>query len=244
MEAGHLLLVFARGDLLRLGRDLVLALAVLALTSDIVALLFRPLGIAALAFLVSAVALLLAWGVTAPHGWLTLVFVSGALGHAAITQRDVARRIDFSVGSVSASQLALLVVLLLVAVAALYLGATSYTREEGFSIPEQYSDEFAERLAARVAAAFPSLLRQQVHESVQSHTGQLLTEELERIMAPVTPYVPIAAAIALFLPLLAVSYVLSWVILPVLWIVLALFRAVGLTRIAIEAVEVKRLVLS
>lgn len=244
MEAGHLLLVFAVRDLLLLLRDLVLALALLAVMSDIAALLFRPLWIATVAFVLSGVALLLSWGVTAPHVLLTLLFLLAALSHAAITQGDVARRIRFSIGSVAASQLGFLVVLLIVAVAALYIGAAKYTREEGFSIPERYSSEFAERLASRAAAPFPSLIREQVHDSVRSHAERLLTEELERLMMPVTPYVPITAALVLFLPLLAVCYALSWVVLPVLWLLFVLLRVIGVTRITTETIEVKRLALA
>jgi ABC-type transport system involved in cytochrome bd biosynthesis fused ATPase/permease subunit len=123
------------------------------------------------------------------------------------------------------------------------MGTASYTRREGFAIPERYSEEFAERLASRVAAPFPSLVQEQVHDAVRGHAEQLLTEELEQLMKPVTPYVPLTAALALFLPLLAVCYVLSWVVLPVLWLVLVLLRAVGVTRIETETIEVERVVL-
>jgi hypothetical protein len=244
MEGGHLLLILAMRDLVPLLRDLVLALALLAVTSGIVALLFRPLSMAAVAFVISGVALLVGCGVTPPHLLLALLFVLAALSHSAITQRDLSQRVRFSIGAVSASELALLVVLAAVAAAAVYLGAASYTQKEGFSIPERYSSEFAERLSSRVAAAFPSLIREQVHDGLRSYTEQFLTEELERLMKPVTPYVPITAALALFLPLLAVSYVLSWVVLPVLWLVLVLLRAIGVTRITSETIEVKTMVLS
>jgi hypothetical protein len=217
---------------------------VLTVTSGIIALLFRPLWIAGAAFAVSGLAVLLSWGVTAPHVLLTLLFVLAALGHSAVTQRDLSRRIRFSIGSVAASQLGFLVVLAAVAVGALYMGTASYIREEGFSIPERYSTQFSERLASRAAAPFPSLIQEQVYNAVRSHAEQLLTEELERLMKPVTPYVPIVAALALFLPSLAVCYALSWVVLPVLWLVFALLGIIGVTRFATETIEVKRLVMS
>jgi len=47
----------------------------------------------------------------------------------------------------------------------------------------------------------------------------------------------------LFLPLLAVSYVLSWVTLPVLWLVFALLWLLGITRVVSETMEVERQVL-
>jgi hypothetical protein len=244
MEAGHLLLAFAVRDLLPLLRDVMLVLAMLAVTSGVVALLFRPLWIAGAAFAVSGLAVLLSWGVTAPHVLLTFLLVLAALGHSAITQRDLSEHIRFSIGSVAASQLGFLAVLAAVVAGAMYMGAAGYVQEEGFSIPERYSSEFAERLASRAAAPFPSLIQEQVHNAVRSHAEQLLTEELEQLMKPIAPYVPIAAGLALFLPLLAVCCVLSWVVLPVLWLVFALLRATGVARIATETIEVERLVLS
>lgn len=243
MEAGHVLLVFAVPELLHLVRDVLLALALLALAAGIVVLLFRPLWLAAVAFGISALALLLSWGVTVPHLLLVLLFFVAALAHAAITQRDVTLRISFSTGAVGFSQPGFLVALLLVVAAALYLGSARYARQEGFSIPAEYADEFAEHLASRVAAAFPSLIEQQVYDSVREHTRQLLTTELQRLMKPVTPYVPIAAALALFLPLLLVCLLLSWGVMPVLWLLFELFRVTGVTRVATETIEVQRRVL-
>lgn len=244
MEAGHLLLVLALRDLVPLLRDLVVALALLAVTCGLVALLFRPPWMAAVAFAVSGVALLGSWGVTASHLLLTLLFVLAALGHSAITQRDLSQRIRFSVGAAAVGGLGFLVVLAVVAAGSLYLGAASYTQREGFAVPESYAQEFAERLSSRVAAAMPSLIRQQVHDGLQGYTQQFLTAELARLMKPVTPYVPVTAALALFLPLLAVSLVLFWLVLPVLWLVLLLLRAVGVARTTTETIEVQSLALS
>ena len=244
MEANHLLLVFAGREGLPLLGRLVLALAVLALACGIVSLLFRPLWIAAVALLLSGLALFFSWGVTVPHVWPTLLFVVAALSHAAITQSDVRRRIRFTVASVAASQLGFIVVLLSVAVMAFYMGAASHIQEEGFSVPERYSEQFAERLATRAAAPFPSLIQEQVYDTVRSRAAQSLTEELRRLMEPVAPHVPIMAALALFLLLLVVCYALSWLILPILWLVFVLFKAVGVTRIAAETMEVQRVVLS
>lgn len=244
MEANHLLLVFAGWDGLSLLGCLVLALALLALTSGVVSLLFRPLWIAAVALLLSGLALFFSWGVNVRHVWPTLLFVVAALSHAAITQADVGRRIRFSIISVSASQLGFIVVLLSVAVVAFYTGAAGYIQVEGFSVPERYSEQFAERLAAGAAAPFPTLMQEQVYKTVRSSAAQLLTEELRRLMEPVAPYVPIMAALALFLSLLVVCYALSWLILPVLWLAFVLFKAIGVTRIAVETAEVERVVLS
>jgi hypothetical protein len=244
LEAGHLLLALTLRDLLPLLRDLVLALAALALTSGIAALLFQPLWIAGVAFALSGLALLLGWGVTMPHALLTLLFVLAGLGHSALTQRDLSQRTHFSVASAALSQLGLLVVLAAIAAGALYMGAAGYIREQGFSIPEQYSSEFAERLASRAAAPFPSLIQEQVYNTVRSYAEQLLTEELKQLMKPVSPYVPVAAALALFLPLLAVCCVLALLALPVLWLLLVLLKAVGVTRVSTQTIEAERLALS
>jgi hypothetical protein len=244
MEARHLLLILAVRDLLPLLLHLVLALAVLALTSGIVALLFRPLWIAAVAFAASGAVLLVGCRVTAPHVLLTLLFVVAGVSHSAITQRDLSQRIRFSIRAAATSQLGFLVVLAAVAAGVLYLGAASYTQKEGLAIPEEYAEEFAERLGSRVAAAFPSLIREQVHDGLRSYTRQFLAEELERLTKPITPYVPIMAALALFLSLLAASYVLSYAVMPVLWLVFVMFRAIGVTQVTTETIEVKRVVLS
>ena len=243
LEAGHVLLAWTARDIAPLLRDLVLALAVLALTSGIVALLFQHLWMAGVAFALSGLAMLLSWGVTPTHALLTLLFVLAGLAHCALTQRDLTQRLRFSVGAVALSQLGLLLLLAAVAAAALYLGAAGYIREQGFSIPEQYSSEFAERLASRVAAPFPSLIREQVYNTVRNYAEQLLTEELKELLEPLSPYLPPAAALALFLPLLAVCFALSLLTLPVLWLLLALLLGVGVIRTATESVQMERVVL-
>ena len=244
METGHLLLAFDVRPALLLLRDLVLAWATLALMSTVVALLFRPLWMAAVAFVLAGLALLLGAGVTATHALIALWFLLAGLGYAAIMQHDVSQRIEFSIIPVAAGQFGFLVVLLVLAIGAFYMGAASHVRTAGFLLPNSYAEDLAERLASRVAAVFPALIQQEVHDSVRGYARQLLTEELDRLMVPVRPYLPIAAAIALFLPLLAVACVLPWVILPVLWFLLLLLSMVGLTRIVTETREVKRLVLS
>ncbi len=243
VEAGHLLLALTVRDLVPLLRDLVLALAALAITSGIVALLFQPLWIAGAAFALCGLAVLWSWGVTPPHALLALVFLLAGLAHCALTQHDLSQSIRFSVGSAALSQLGLLIVLAAVVAGALHMGATGYIREQGFSIPQQYSGEFAERLASRAAAPFPALVQEQVYDTVRSYAEQLLTEELKQLMRPVTPYVPVAAALVLFLPLLAVCLVISLLALPVLWLLLVLLKAAGVIRAGTQTIEVQKVML-
>lgn len=243
MGAAYSMLFFPSRKLVTLLLQLLLAMGCMAVTAGIVAALLRPLWVACLAFAFSGLALLLGWEVTWQSTILTLLYILAAIVHAAMTQRELSKRIEFSVTAVTESQLILLVVLLIVAMGSFYLGYAGHIREEGFSIPEKYRNQLSENLANRITAPLPEIIREGVRTAVRQQVYYMLTDQFRQLVRPIERSIPIAAAVLLLLPLLAIVYLLGWLPIGALWVVFVLLRALGMVKVTTETIEVKRLVI-
>lgn len=223
---------------------LLLALGLTAIAAGIVAALFRPISVALVAVCLSGPALLVGWGISWSHAILTLLYVLAGMAYAFLVQNELRQRVRFSVRILAESQHLLLLALLVVALGSFYLGYAEHITKEGFSIPEKQRNQVAEEVANRVAAGIPEAFREGVRSGIHQQMQYMLSEQFKQAVKPVERYIPAVITVLLFLPLMALVYLLAWVPIGALWLIFLLLRAVGIVNVTAETLVVKRLVIS
>jgi len=244
MEQAHLLFLPFSWDLLRLLLCLLLSLGLLAVAAGAVALLFRPIWVAFVAFLLCSMAVLLGWGISAPRALLALALVPVGMVYAYLVQAELRQRVKFSVGIVAEPQRLLLVALLVAALASFYLGYQRYIEDKGFAVPEKYRSRIVDEVSERVALAAPEALRDSLRSAIRQQLQGLFSDQFSRAIKPVEHYIPAVVALLLFVPLLAVTYLLGWLPVVALWLLFLGLRLTGMVRTTTETLEVKRLVIA
>lgn len=244
MEQAHLLLLPFSRDLLRLLLWLLLSLGLLAVAAGAVALLFRPMWVAFVAFLLCNTAVLLGWGISAPRALLALALVLVGTAYAYLVQAELRKRVEFSVGIVAEPQRLLLIALLVVALVSFYLGYQRYLEAKGFAIPEEYVSRIVDEASERVTLAVPEILRASLRSAIRQQLQGMLSDQLSRAIKPVERYMPAVAALLLFVLLLAATHLLGWLPVVVLGLLFLGLRLTGMVRMTTETLEVKRLVIA
>ena len=244
MGGAYQVLIPPTRKLLPLLLRLLAAVGLVTVAAGIVTALLRPLWVACVAFALAGVAMLLGWGVSRESALLTLLFVLAAAVYAATAQNDLRKRIAFSVRALAQTQLILLVALLVLAVGSFYLGYAAQIRKEGFSIPLEHRERVANDLANRIASGFPEMYREGVRSGVHDQVLDLLSVQFRKAVEPFERYIPAEFAVVLFLPLLAVTYLLAWVPALLLGAIFPVLRAVGIVKVTTKMVEVKRLAIA
>ncbi len=222
---------------------LLLACGVMAVAAGLVAALFRPLRVAFVAIALSGVALLLGERGSLPGAFFSLLYVLAGMVYAYQVQNELRQRVGFSVRVVAESQMVLLVALLVVALGSFYLGYRDYINREGFSIPTQYVGQVSERLSVEGAAFVPEIFRDGIRTGVKKQVQYTLTDQFRQWIKPFERFIPIVAAVLLFVPLFVVMYLLNWVPAGVLWVVLLVLKVLGVLKVTTETQVVKRLVI-
>lgn len=236
-------------DALYLANQLLLAMGALALTSGMVAVLFRPFWTLLVAFVLSSAAMLVAWEIGLDTGVAVLVYLVASLLYARRIIAELDNRVCFSVQPVAQSQTILLMTLVAVACASLYLGCATYIEQEGFSLPPSTRDAISrmvmmpiERRIEGEADLTPEQKEEMLAEIHAQMDSQWL-EPMEETLRRYEPFIPVGVAAMLFTSLTSVVSLLSW--LPILFLkaVFSLLTTLRVTRVVTETREVERLTL-
>jgi hypothetical protein len=244
MSVAYPLLLAPSRELLTLLLWLLLALAFIAVSAGVVAALLRPVWVAFVAFALSGLALLLGWEVTLRSAILALFYMLTGAAYAVGTEGELKQRIKFSVRPVTDGQSILIIVLLIVAIGGFYFGSAEHIKRKGFSIPEQYMTKFTGEMAKGIAVQLPAGRREKIQSEIRKQSQRVLDDLLARWVKPFEQYVPLIVALSLFMPLLTITRLLTWVPMLILGGVFPLLAAIGLTRVATGTVEVERLVIN
>ena len=108
-------------DALRLALWLLAALGAMAFTAGLVAALLRPLWVGFAAFTLSALAMLLGWGLEATSGALAVVYFLASALYVWGVARGLEERLNFSVRPISQSQSTLLMALAIVVLSLIHI---------------------------------------------------------------------------------------------------------------------------
>jgi hypothetical protein len=243
MGRAHQLFLFPPRELLRLLLWLILSQLALAVTAGAVAVLFRPRALALATIGLSGVALLLGWGWSVPKALLSSLYAVAAMVFTAVTQRDLWQRIHFSVRPVAENWRYVTVVLVLLVTFSFYSGFTEHLRDKGLALPEPQADDWTADIAEDVVDGISPSALQMLREEAVGRVQRVLNHQLQALANRVGRYIPPFTAIILLLVLQAVTWLLWWVPMLILYVVCAILLSVGVAEIVTETIEVERLVI-
>jgi len=245
----HGMLFSPSRDALYLAGQLMLAIGALAVTSGIVAVLFRPFWTCFVAFVLSGAAILVAWEVSLGSGITVLVYLVASLLYTRGVIVELNNRVRFSVRPVAESQKILLMTLAAVACASLYLGYASKIEREGFSLPPSAREAITQMIMTPIERRIEQqadLTPEEKEEILAEMHAQMESEWLEPMeetLRRYEPFVPIGIAVMLFMSLTSIVSLLSWVPTLVLGVVFPLLTAMRVTQVVTETREVEWLTL-
>lgn len=236
-------------DALYLAGQLLLAMGALTVASGIVAALFRPFWTCLVAFVLSGATILVAWEVSLGGGIAVLVYVAASLFYAYRVIVELNNRVRFSVGPVAQSQTILLTTLAAVACASLYLGCAAQIEREGFSLPPTARDAVTRMVMMPIErriegqAGLTQDEKERILAEVRVEMERQWLEPMEETLRRYESFVPIGIAAMLFMSLVSIVRLLSWVPSLILGVVFLLLSALRVVHVATETREVERLTL-
>lgn len=236
-------------DALYLVGQLLLAMGALAVTSGIVAALFRPFWTCLVAFVLSGATILVAWEASLGSGIAVLVYLVASLLYASRVIAELNNRVRFSVGPVAQSQAILLTTLAAVVCASLYLGCADQIEREGFSLPPTARDAITRMVMMPIErriegqAGLTQEEKEKILAEVRVEMERQWLEPMEEMLRRYEPFVPIGIAAMLFMSLVSIVRLLSWVPALILGVVFLLLSALRVVHVATETREVERLTL-
>lgn len=220
-----------------------LTLFAVLVSSGLVVALVRPIWTGVIAFALSGLAMLMGWDLTIGSCILILIYILIAIFYTVSVAKEMTQRIKFSVSPISEGQAILTIALILLACGSLYFGYSEYIKEEGFSIPEFYIEKLMEQMEKRVGEELPPLQRRSAIAELREELNKMINNFTEQIKS-YEKFIPIAISLGLFMPLVTITRLLSWIPAGILSIIFLLLKAMGITKIVSETKEVQRLVIS
>jgi hypothetical protein len=236
-------------DALYLGVQLLLAMVALAVTSGIVAVIFRPFWTCLVAFVLSGATILAAWEVSLGSGIAVLVYLVASLLYAGRVIAELNNRVRFSVGPVAQSQTILLTTLAAVACASLYLGCAAQIEREGFSLPPTARDAVTRMVMMPIERRIEGQAdltqdeKERILAEVRVEMERQWLEPMEETLNRYESFIPLGVAAMLFMSLTSVVSLLSWLPTLILGVVFSLLTALRVTHVVTETREIERLTL-
>jgi len=221
-----------------------LAGGILLVFAGLVAALVRPKQFGFLAFGLAGVAMLLGWEITLFSGILILIFLVVGILYVVGVEKELNERIKFSVKAIGEQEGLLLIALTLLVSASFYPGLEATITEEGFTIPETYSELFMEQLEKRIEAQVPPAERQEAVSEFRAEFQRTMDEFIENTVQPYEQFIPLGIVASIFMSLVTLTRFLAWIPAIVMNLIFTLLESAGITKIVREEIEVHRLVLS
>lgn len=229
-------------ELLTLLLWFLLALFAVIVTSGLIATLVRPIWTGIIAFALSGLAMLVGWQLTIGNCILVLAYILIATFYTINVKKELNQRIKFSISPISEGSAILSTVLIIVACGSLYFGYSEYIKEEGFSIPEFYTEKLMEQMEKRVGEELSPLQRRLAIAELRGELDKMINDFTEKIKS-YEKFIPLAISLGIFMPLVTINRLLYWIPAGILSIIFSLLKALKVTKIVSETREVERLLL-
>ncbi|TET80783.1 MAG: hypothetical protein E3J37_10510, partial [Anaerolineales bacterium] len=197
-------------ELLILMLWLLLALGLLLVSAGLVATLLRPIWVGFIAFALSGLAILLGWYIAPINGILAFVYVLAGIAYTRSVDGQLNQQIKFSVRPISQCQGILLTTLILVACGSLFLGYREHIEREGFSIPDSYVELIMELMEKQIVARVP-IGGGEVVVQFREEFQRSIDGFIDGTVKPYERFIPLAMALGLFMPLVTITGLLTWV---------------------------------
>ena len=238
------LLLSPSKELLILFLWLLFAIGAMAVSAGFIVALLRPIWVAWGAFALSGIAMLLGWELALPNGLLALVYLGAATFYAVRVVRELDERINFSIQPISDGQGLLIIALILVACGSLYLALDSHIKQEGFSIPDAFLTLITQQMEGQIESGLPLEELGGIAAGFNEVFQRTFVEFFDRMLQPFERYIPIAITVGVFMSLITITRLLTWIPSAILRFAFIVLKTFGIVRIISEQREVKRLVLS
>jgi len=242
----YLILLLDR-DFLYVLLSLLLAMATVAVTGGLVAVLVRPFWICIVAFAVSALAAFVAWELSPASGVAALIYLIASMLYARGVAGALDNRLKFSAEPISGSQSILLAGLAIAACASLYFGYAVEIEKRGFAFPLAMRDIISEMTMAPMRAQIEAQTNL-TSEEKDALLAQMMEGFEEQWMRPMEEmiqsyerFVPLMVAFMLFQVLAVINTLFSWIPIVILAIIFPILTGLGVTEKVIETREVERL---
>jgi len=191
------LIISPSREILGLALRFFLASGAVAITAGLVAALIHPLWACFIVFGLSALAMLLGWGLEASSGLLTAVYFVASLIYAERIAGELNDRLRFSVRSISQSQSILLTTLVIVVCGSFYSGYAAEIDREGFSIPPAFVEMVVGRMEKEVIKFLPADLGESAVVRFRAEFERVV-DEMEKEVANRLPAAQAEAVMAEF----------------------------------------------
>ncbi len=218
---------------------LLLALALVAITAGLVAVLVRPLWMCFVAFALSSLVVLFIWGLNLISVVLAVLYLLAGLLYSQGVAKGLNERINFSVRPIRDNQTILLIVLTIAACALFYSGYAAQIESEGFTTPPFVIDMVMEIAEGQIEGS-PGLTPQE-KEQVIAEFGEQFEQQVQDMIEPYQQLIPIGIAIILLEIVVLIIELFSWLPILILRAIFAILAACHVTKEITETQEVKRL---
>jgi hypothetical protein len=240
-------LFFPKLELLILAIWVFGAMILVIVAAGLVAALVRPFWVIIAAFVLSALAMILAmiltWKISIAPVVLGLVYAVLAIAYARSVVHELNNRLNFSVHAIGERQRTLLFALILPVSISFALGYREDALRRGFIVPPVCKQAVMEmmimpRLQAQIESRSelrPEEKAEQVIERFWANT--------ETTLQPYAQFIPAGLALMLIWTLQTLLSFISWVPPLVLSVIFPLLKLTRVTRVVVQTREVQRLTL-
>ncbi len=204
------------------------ALAAVAVMAGLAAVLLRPFWTCVFAFALSALAMLLAYGVGSLGAALAVIYFIAGLAYSGGIAGELNNRLNFSTRPIFENQTILILVLSLVACVSFYSGYAEEVQREGFTLPSGIVDLVMRASQGHLNGAGGGLELDVLREQIKQQ-GESMVEPWEQ-------FIPLILSALLFMTMTTVLSLLSWI--PVLFLAI-LFPLLKLSRVIQEVTETR-----
>ena len=231
------------GVALRLGFWALGAIATVALTAGLVAILIRPFWVAALEMLASALVLFLCWQISLVGFVVALLYFLVGVLYLAGVRTEISNRIQFRVWNIRTSQGMLLALLVALICTSLYFGYAGKIDREGFTLSQQTVSWIIEKadkdyLVDKVLPeGYNTSDRARALDTLQNYLENDVTQDMVQYKG----YAPVLLASVSFSVLMLAALVFSWVPLLIMWLVFFILLRLKVVKKKAHPVEVTRL---
>ena len=231
------------GSALRLGFLALGALAVVAVTAALVAILIRPFWVAAIEMLVSALVLFLCWDTSLVSFVVALIYFLVGLLYLAGVRTEISNRIRFRVWNIRTSQGMFLAVLVALICTSLYFGYARSIDREGFTLSPATVSWIMRTVNDNhlVDKVLPEGYTNSDRAAALDTLQNYLETDVTKDMQPYQGYAPVLLAAGAFSVLTLAMLVVAWVPLLVLWFVFWILLRMKVIKKKAHPVEVTRL---
>lgn len=236
-------------ELLNLAIWVVGTIILVAIVAGLFVALVRPFWMIIVGFVLSALAMILAWEVSIGSLALGLVYVLLATVYGRSVVHELSNRLDFSMRPVKEGQGILLFALILLISISFALGYREDAMRRGFIVPPAYKQTVMQMITPLVQTSIESRDELRPEEKAAAleearHRVEEFWTRIERTLQPYAQFVPVGLALILLGVLKTLLGLVSWVPLLVLSVIFPLLKLLGVTRVVTETREIRRLTLS